>query len=106
MTPARRCTYGRRTRCDTGRLYVAGISTIYRNRFNDAGLERRDRVWKTPAGTISTLFVTDGSVLDLAWLWRVINNIDAAQKFAVDTNPDAPKYLAAMSRLRERWRIA
>lgn len=81
----------------SGDPYVADVSTIYRNRFSDTGLERRDRVWKTLCRYhFDRLFVTDGSALDLACGYgEFINNINVAKKFAVDANPDASLHLDA-----------
>jgi SAM-dependent methyltransferase len=72
------------------------VSAIYRTRFGDAGLERRDRVWKILCRDyFDRLFVADGSVLDLACGYgEFINNVNVAQKHAVDANADAAGHLA------------
>ena len=81
---------------------IADVAAIYKRRFTDAGLERRDRVWATLCRSyFQRHFPEDGSVLDLACGYgEFINNIEAATKFAVDANPDAQGHLAPTVRFR------
>lgn len=74
---------------------AADVTEIYRKRFVDTGIEKRNRVWKTLcASYFDGIVVEDGSILDLACGYgEFINNVNARQKFAVDLNPDAAKYL-------------
>lgn len=71
------------------------VTEIYKKRFRETGLEKRDRVWKTLcASYFNRLVVQDGSILDLACGYgEFINNINAKSKYAVDLNPDAAQYL-------------
>lgn len=73
------------------------VSEIYRTRFVDTGLEKRDRVWKVLcASYFNSRVIRDGSILDLACGYgEFINNIDVKTKYAVDLNPDAEKRLSA-----------
>lgn len=72
------------------------VTEIYKKRFIETGLEKRDRVWKTLcASYFNKLVVADGSILDLACGYgEFINNIKVKKKFAVDLNPDASKHLS------------
>lgn len=71
------------------------VSQIYRTRFEDTGLAKRDRVWKTLCRSyFNQRVVQSGSILDLACGYgEFINNIDVKTKFAVDLNPDAKNHL-------------
>jgi SAM-dependent methyltransferase len=75
---------------------MADVAKIYKDRFEQTGIERRDRVWKVLCGHFFNRRVApDATVLDLACGYgEFINNIRAARKLAVDLNPDAPKHLA------------
>ncbi len=73
------------------------LSSIYRKRFSNTGLDKRQRVWKVLCEHFFSKFVkpTD-AVLDLACGYgEFINNIQAAKKYAVDLNPDSPSHLAS-----------
>jgi ubiquinone/menaquinone biosynthesis C-methylase UbiE len=71
------------------------VSHIYRDRFANTGLEKRQRVWKVLCSRFfSKLIPADATVLDVACGYgEFINNIVAAKKYAVDLNPDSPKFL-------------
>jgi SAM-dependent methyltransferase len=75
---------------------VTDIARIYRDRFEQTGHERRDRVWKVLcARFFDQRIADDASVLELACGYgEFINNIDAGRKFAVDINPDAAGYVS------------
>lgn len=71
------------------------VSRIYEKRFLDAGLARRDRVWKVLCSSFfQDRFPADGATLDLACGYgEFINNIKSAKKYAVDMNADAQQRL-------------
>src|SRR6478609_9668832 len=71
------------------------LSTTYQTRFVGAGLERRNRVWKTLCASFFQQHVPgNATFLVLACGYgEFINNIQAGQKLAVDLNPDSPKHL-------------
>lgn len=75
---------------------MADVSTIYRQRFADTGLKKRNAVWQVLCGSFFQSFIPrDATVLDLACGYgEFINNIQAKSKVAVDLNPDAPEHLA------------
>lgn len=75
---------------------MTDVAKIYKERFEQTGLERRDRVWKVLCRHFFDRRVPEnGTVLDLACGYgEFINNIRAGRKIAVDLNPDAPKHLA------------
>jgi SAM-dependent methyltransferase len=74
---------------------MTDLSTIYRARFENTGLERRDSVWKVLCRHFFASRVpADATVLDLACGYgEFINNIPAGRKLAVDLNADAPAHL-------------
>src|SRR5262245_58452684 len=74
---------------------MADVQSIYRARFGITGLEKRDKVWKVLCDAyFSKLISPEATVLDLACGYgEFINNIKAANKYAVDLNTDSPKYL-------------
>lgn len=66
-----------------------GIRELYRERFDPAERDRKNRLWKILCGYLQRYFPADGAVLDLgAGYCEFINNIRAAKKIAVDMNPD------------------
>ncbi|WFS25146.1 class I SAM-dependent methyltransferase [Rhizobium rhododendri] len=71
------------------------VMQIYRTRFGDTGLQKRNRVWKVLcANYFNARVIKDGSILDLACGYgEFINNIDVHKKYAVDLNPEAATYL-------------
>lgn len=73
------------------------LSRIYKSRFSNTGLEKRDRVWKILCQEFFQSHVPPNSaVLDLACGYgEFVNNIVAAKKYGVDLNPDAPAHLAS-----------
>ncbi|SFJ09641.1 Methyltransferase domain-containing protein [Phyllobacterium sp. CL33Tsu] len=74
---------------------AANVTEIYKKRFIETGLAKRDRVWKTLCSSyFNDLVVADGSILDLACGYgEFINNINVREKYAVDLNPDAAEHL-------------
>ena len=75
---------------------MADLSKIYRARFEQTGLERRNRVWAALCRHFfSKRIPGHPTVLDLACGYgEFINNIAAREKLAVDYNPDAARHLA------------
>jgi SAM-dependent methyltransferase len=73
------------------------LSSIYKSRFSNTGLEKRKRVWKILCDEFFQQHVPpQSSVLDLACGYgEFINNIKAAQKYGVDLNPDASAHLSS-----------
>jgi SAM-dependent methyltransferase len=71
------------------------LASIYRSRFSNTGLEKRNRVWKILCAEFFQAHVPPQSVvLDLACGYgEFINNIGAAKKYGVDLNPDARSHL-------------
>jgi SAM-dependent methyltransferase len=76
---------------------VTDIARIYHDRFEQTGLERRDRVWKVLCRYYFNQRIPENAtVLDLACGYgEFINNIKASHKLAVDINPDAAQHLAS-----------
>jgi SAM-dependent methyltransferase len=72
------------------------LSALYRKRFNDTGLDRRQQVWRVLcAAYFDKLIPADAAVLDVACGYgEFINNVRAGRKYAVDLNPDAAGRLA------------
>src|ERR1700756_4681377 len=72
------------------------LSSIYKSRFSNTGLEKRRRVWKILCKEFFQQQVAQQSaVLDLACGYgEFINNIEAARKYGVDLNPDASSHLS------------
>ncbi|MEB2848290.1 class I SAM-dependent methyltransferase [Endobacterium cereale] len=71
------------------------VKEIYRSRFLDTGIAKRNQVWRTLCSSyFDDAMCREGSVLDLACGYgEFINNIDVKEKYAVDLNPDAKGYL-------------
>jgi len=78
------------------------LETIYKNRFEQTGLQRRQRVWKILCANFFQSYVReDATILDLACGYgEFINNIRAGVKYAVDLNPNAKEYLSHEVRFR------
>src|SRR5208282_5594149 len=67
------------------------LANIYKKRFTNSGIERRQNVWRALCQHFFSRFVcpTD-TVLDIACGYgEFINNIPAAKKIAIDLNPDS-----------------
>lgn len=75
---------------------MTNLSALYDHRFGKTGLEKRKSVWKVLTKHYFSKFVPANSVvLDVACGYgEFINNIAAAEKYAVDLNEDAPKFLS------------
>ncbi len=73
---------------------VADLPAEYRRRFGERS-EYRKRVWRTLIDTYFTRFVRPTDVvLDLGSGWgEFINQVGAAQRYAIDLNPDARAHL-------------
>ncbi|MEA2737020.1 MAG: hypothetical protein QOH05_327 [Acetobacteraceae bacterium] len=76
---------------------MTDVAALYRTRFEQTGLDRRDRVWKVLCKHFFDQRIPPGAtVLDLACGYgEFINNVTAGRKFAVDLNPDAAQHLAS-----------
>jgi SAM-dependent methyltransferase len=74
---------------------MSDVAKIYGARFLETGLAKRNRVWQTLCKYYFQKYIPPhAAVLDLACGYgEFINNIVADQKFAVDLNRDAPRYL-------------
>jgi SAM-dependent methyltransferase len=72
------------------------LSRIYAQRFA-ANLDYRKRVWRVLIDSFFQRYVPrDGTVLDLGCGYgEFINQVEAGHKYAMDLNPDAPRYLSA-----------
>ena len=72
------------------------LSSIYKSRFSNTGLDKRKRVWKILCEDFFQRQVPpQSSVLDLACGYgEFINNIKAEKKYGVDLNPDASSHLS------------
>jgi SAM-dependent methyltransferase len=71
------------------------LTELYRIRFADDQLPRKNAIWKIICGRFLQRFVkpTD-TVIDVACGYgEFLNNISAKKKIAVDLNPDATRYL-------------
>jgi SAM-dependent methyltransferase len=76
---------------------MVDLAKIYRDRFEEMGLAKRNKVWRVLCSSyLQKLVPREATVLDLACGYgEFINNIEAKRKIAVDLNPDAPKHLNA-----------
>ena len=76
---------------------TAHLSEIYKNRFSETGLEKRDAVWKVLCRDFFNPLIGDGKdIIDMACGYgEFINNVRAKSKAAIDLNPDAPKHLSS-----------
>ena len=72
------------------------LSRIYAQRFA-ANLDYRKRVWRVLIDSFFQRYVPrDATVLDLGCGYgEFINQVHAGRKYAMDLNPDAPRYLSA-----------
>lgn len=72
------------------------LSRIYAQRFA-ANIDYRKRVWRVLIDSFFQKYVPqDATVLDLGCGYgEFINQVDAGRKYAMDLNPDAPRYLSA-----------
>jgi SAM-dependent methyltransferase len=71
------------------------IAEMYKDRFENTGLERRERVWKVLCKHFFDRRIPENAtVLELACGYgEFINNIRAGRKLAVDVNPDSARHL-------------
>src|SRR4051794_477895 len=71
------------------------LAALYRFRFRESERPQKMIIWKTLCEHFFQKLVGDDRVVvDLACGYgEFINNIKARKKYAVDLNPDAPKYL-------------
>ena len=73
------------------------ISELYRIRFSEAELPRKNAVWKVLCTNYFQNFIDPSfTIVDVACGYgEFLNNIVARRKIAVDLNPDTPKFLDA-----------
>jgi ubiquinone/menaquinone biosynthesis C-methylase UbiE len=71
------------------------LANLYRRRFEDTGLEKRQAVWRVLCEAFFDKLVPAGAaVLDIGCGYgEFINQVRAGSKAAVDMNPDAPTHL-------------
>ena len=71
------------------------LSDLYRIRFAEAELPRKNAIWKVICGDFFQRYIGAGdTVVDVACGYgEFLNNIKASRKIAVDLNADAPKFL-------------
>jgi SAM-dependent methyltransferase len=75
---------------------VVGLSKLYSSRFNPAEQQRKEQIWRVLCADFFQRYVrpTD-TVLDVgAGYCEFINNIECAQKIALDLNEDTPLHAA------------
>lgn len=74
---------------------MTDLVSLYRHRFPEADLPAKYGIWQVLCRDYFQQFVKpDGSLLDLACGYgEFVNNIRAAQKYAVDLNPDSPRFV-------------
>lgn len=72
------------------------IDKLYSERFNKSELEKKQRLWKILCAEFFQKFISPNSaLLDMgAGYCEFINNIKAKEKYAVDLNPDTPRFAA------------
>src|SRR5258708_14336069 len=77
-------------------IAMGEVAALYRHRFPGAERPQKVDIWKALCSGYFQKFVRpEHVVLDLACGYgEFINNIAAAEKHAVDLNPDAPRFLA------------
>lgn len=73
------------------------LSELYRIRFSESDLPRKNAIWRVICGGFLQRFILPSdTVVDIACGYgEFLNNISAGRKIAVDLNADARKYLAA-----------
>lgn len=71
------------------------LSELYKIRFSETTLPRKNAIWKVICEKYLQRFIkTSDVVVDIACGYgEFLNNIQAARKIAVDLNPDAKKFL-------------
>jgi len=72
------------------------IDKLYCGRFSTGDLEKKNRLWKLLCREFFQKYIAaDAAVLDIgAGYCEFINNIKAGAKYAVDLNPDTPRFAA------------
>lgn len=73
------------------------LARLYRTRFSDADVARKDATWKVLCEHFFQRYVRpDSTVLDIACGYgEFLRHIRAGRKIAIDLNPDAAKFLPA-----------
>ena len=74
---------------------MTDLSTLYEQRFEQTGLDKRRAVWRVLCDSFFSRFIpADAAVLDIACGYgEFITQVRAGSKAAVDMNPDAPAHL-------------
>lgn len=74
---------------------MEGLAALYRARFSDADLARKDAIWKVLCERFFQRYVRpDDTVLDIACGYgEFLRHIRAGRKIAIDLNPDAAGFL-------------
>jgi SAM-dependent methyltransferase len=74
---------------------MSGLANLYRHRFPEDELPAKHAIWRVLCAGFFQKFVRPTDVvLDLACGYgEFINNIAAAEKHAVDLNPDSPRFV-------------
>lgn len=75
---------------------LSNLAALYRERFDERGLEQKNKVWKVICESYLQRFIEPSdAVLDMgAGTCEFINNIKCDTKYAVDTNPHTKDYAA------------
>jgi SAM-dependent methyltransferase len=81
---------GDHERADAFATISETLKRMYRHRFGEAEIRRKEVLWRTVCGSFLQRYVDPaGTVLDLgAGSCEFINHIEAKRKIAVDLNPD------------------
>ncbi len=79
------------------------LATLYKNRFPERGLARKNEIWKVICKNYFQKFVgRNDTVVDLACGYgEFINNISAGEKVAVDLNRESRQHLSAGIRFEQ-----
>jgi SAM-dependent methyltransferase len=84
------------SRADGSGCDAAGLARLYRSRFSPTDITRKQRVWAILCNRFFARFVNSNDrVLDIAAGYcEFINNIQCAEKYAYDANPDTAHFAA------------
>ena len=80
------------------------LSELYRIRFTESELPRKNAIWRVICGEYLQQFINPaGTVIDVACGYgEFLNNIRAARRIAIDMNPDARAFLDADIEFNQR----
>lgn len=87
--PCKFCAYRKKLMDDSQ------LSELYRNRFAEAGLVRKNAIWRVICAHFLQSFIEESdTVVDLACGYgEFLNNIQATRKIGIDLNPDTASFL-------------